>query len=198
LKALVISVGPAGPQNARLADVTYYGTVRWASENYGKKSALLKFRNRPQDVGFGLNELYFVFGDRLVITEDFRQHLKCKPSLGRLLQMCIDQPHILGNKIVIYCAWKPPSTARRVPVTNEDASEQSHSAASAASSGVDSRPIGACATQSASPSGLSSNICSSMGERVWLRHSTLTRRPYSAYSKAAPLVRLTMPALLAA
>ena len=37
------------------------------SAYYLKKPALLKLRKRPQDMGFGLNALDFVFGDQLVI-----------------------------------------------------------------------------------------------------------------------------------
>jgi hypothetical protein len=38
------------PKFPSIPDVTYYGTVRRAGEDYGKKPALLGFRNPPQDI----------------------------------------------------------------------------------------------------------------------------------------------------
>src|SRR5437016_1603240 len=56
---------------------------------------------------------------------------------------------------LLFCATNPPSTVMVCPVTNEAASEQSHTTVSATSSGVPRRPIGSRATicfSSCSPS----------------------------------------------
>ena len=46
---------------------------------------------------------------------------------------------------LLYCATYPPSTVIVCPVTNEEASEQSQTTASAISSGVPTRPMGSLA-----------------------------------------------------
>src|SRR2546425_790628 len=46
---------------------------------------------------------------------------------------------------LLYCTTSPPSTGIVCPVTNEAASEQSHTTASAISSGVPTRPMGSLA-----------------------------------------------------
>lgn len=48
----------------------------------------------------------------------------------------------------IYCAIQPPSTAIGSPVTNDEASEHSHTTASAISSGLPIRPTGSAASRS--------------------------------------------------
>lgn len=52
-----------------------------------------------------------------------------------------------------YCATNPPSTVMVCPVTNEAASEQSQTTASAISSGVPTRPIGSLVIMRALRSG---------------------------------------------
>src|SRR5215813_14059971 len=54
---------------------------------------------------------------------------------------------------LLYCATSPPSMLMACPVTNEAASEQSHTTASATSSGVPTRPMGSVAMMRALSSG---------------------------------------------
>src|SRR5215467_12950322 len=54
---------------------------------------------------------------------------------------------------LLYCATSPPSMLMACPVTNEAASEQSQSTASATSSGVPTRPMGSMAMMRALSSG---------------------------------------------
>src|SRR5215475_14968782 len=54
---------------------------------------------------------------------------------------------------LLYCVTYPPSTLMACPVTNEAASEQSQTTASAISSGVPTRPMGSVAMMRALSSG---------------------------------------------
>src|SRR6266566_739781 len=95
-----------------------------------------------------------------------------------------------------YCATYPPSTLMACPVTNEAASEQSHTTASAISSGLPIRPRGSMAMICALRSG-SLQALSVIGVWITPGQTQLTRIPCWAYSSAAVLVRPTTPCLLA-
>src|SRR2546428_10444931 len=90
----------------------------------------------------------------------------------------------------LYCATYPPSTVIVCTVTNEASSEQSHTTASATSSGVPTRPMGSLAMMRALRSG-SLQALSVIG--VWIApgQTQLTRIPCFAYSNAAVLVSPT-------
>src|SRR5919197_885320 len=66
----------------------------------------------------------------------------------------LGQPLCCVSPGLLYWATTPPSTAIVCPVTNEAASEQSHTTASAISSGVPTRPMGSLAMRRALNSGL--------------------------------------------
>src|SRR5712691_12949748 len=97
---------------------------------------------------------------------------------------------------LLYCATNPPSTVMVCPVTNDAASEQSHTTASAISSGVPTRPIGSLAMMRALRSGLLKPL-SVMGVWITPGQTQLTRIPCCAYSNAAVFVSPTTPCLLA-
>src|SRR2546426_9424855 len=97
---------------------------------------------------------------------------------------------------LFYCAMYPPSTLMACPVTNEAASEQSHTTASAISSGVPTRPIGSLAMMRALRSG-SLRPLAVIGVWITPGQTQLTRIPCCAYSSAAVFVRPTTPCLLA-
>src|SRR5215217_6380511 len=82
------------------------------------------------------------------------------------------------------------------PVTNEAASEQSHTTASATSSGCPTRPIGSRAMMRAICSG-SFMPWAVIGVWMYPGQTQLTRIPCCAYSNAAVLVSPTTPCLLA-
>src|SRR6266481_5665938 len=97
---------------------------------------------------------------------------------------------------LLYCATYPPSTVIVCPVTNEEASEQSQTTASAISSGVPTRPMGSLAMMRALRSG-SLKPLAVIGVWITPGQTQLTRIPWWAYSSAAVLVRPTTPCLLA-
>src|SRR5712691_89304 len=97
---------------------------------------------------------------------------------------------------LLYCATNPPSTVMVCPVTNEAASEQSQTTASAISSGVPTRPMGSLAMMRALRSGSLKPIAV-IGVWITPGQTHLTRIPWWAYSSAAVLVRPTTPCLLA-
>src|SRR5712691_3984317 len=96
---------------------------------------------------------------------------------------------------LLYCATSPPSMLMACPVTNEAASEQSQTTASATSSGAPTRPMGRaviCACRAGSRKALSV-----IGVWITPGQTQLTRIPCCAYSSAAVLVSPTTPCLLA-
>src|SRR5712691_2992020 len=97
---------------------------------------------------------------------------------------------------LLYCATNPPSTVMVCPVTNEAASEQSQTTASAISSGCPIRPTGSLAIIRAIRSG-SCIPCAVIGVAIYPGQTQLTRIPCCAYSNAAVFVRPTTPCLLA-
>src|SRR5215831_15375707 len=104
-------------------------------------------------------------------------------------------PCCIGHGL-LYCATSPPSTLMACPVTNEAASEQSHTTVSATSSGVPTRPMGSLATICAFCSG-SLKPLAVIGVWIYPGQTQLTRIPCCAYSNAAVFVSPTTPCLLA-
>src|SRR5712691_8231868 len=96
-----------------------------------------------------------------------------------------------------YCATMPPSTGIGKPVTNDAASEHSHTTASAISSGFPIRPTGSTAAILSALPALWAVIRSTIGVLITPGHTAFTRIPDLAYSNAAVLVSPTTPCLLA-